>query len=857
MKSIFRLLLLLFSLPAFSQSTINVPSSGTIATENWVKEYFFTQLEKYAVADCDLKATDIVKSGSNLEFGLTGAIDGLNTYSVRITKGSQSWYWNAIPYSSGQRITISGVPSVDSARVTIRPTLRPTCFYSFGYNLGSGGPGPDPDPDPEVNPCLAGPTILSIYNITSTGLTAQFHGNGVSLLTWKIVGPGGETVRTGQIAPSSAILNINFSSAIAVGSYKLRLDGVSCTGFSEQTFTLSGGGGGTDPPPPTGTLVPKYVVQGLPEHLDIVVTGTGSSKTLTDNANFTPPSGYQFRYYINGEQVTQSTRLVNFAWPSEVPVMIYKMQIKTGYTGDAFNWGYDEGWKDPSLGQPFSNNTSVAFTQIVFDDENSGYNPAKQTVQWMDYLPDAPSTDSKIWVAPIGPISTSIQLAAKGVTTFSNYAISSLSSAESNSLINAGKTYDEAVKTPQQLSLPDRGSGQWVPVGQGWPNLWNTQYFDYTPGQSEPLTLQQGSDKGNQYPVAHRLIIFENSENNHAIGAQWGFWRPYYENLTARAQSRFPGLWRIAHNYFTGAIGRYGDADPKGATYGQSPLSLEFNTKSQAHAFLDAPINQWPGSEMLSGGTLASLNSACYGLYFGSPDKTNEHPYRMIYAGDRTHAAGKYLFAYMQEFFEWFPNNYIQINYPTGKFYLQTKMPHSQAQLYNIAVVSRVFLDGFIPFGADGKRPGNFNFPREYNQGLWFPNGSSTPQDPNSFPYWSNPSTNIEFPSDGFEDGIARGMSAYSKTFMQTSGGSRQFLRYRLNGGSWVEPTNNGVHDVVDAYYDKRAIVFAEVKSGKLAVMYLDPFANASVKTLEYQYNGVTYSMPVSSIQAHLKLHTL
>lgn len=855
MKSFIKsLFLLLLALPAFPQSTITVPSSGTIATESWVKEYLFTQLEKYAVADCDLKAVDVVKTGNALEFGLTGAIDGLNTYSVRITKGELAWYWNEVPYAAGQRIRIEGVPSIDTARVVIRPTLRPTCYYSFGYNLGSGGPGPDPDPDPEVLPCAAGPTVQSIYNVTANGLSAQFNGSGVTLLTWKVIDSSNQTIRTGQVAPTSSILNISFSSPIAVGNYTLRLDGVNCTGFSSKAFTMSDGGSG---PPPSGNVVAKYVVTGLPEHMNITVSGTGASKTLTDNADFTPPGGYSFRYYINGQQITQGTRLIGFPWPSDIPVMIYKMQIKNGYTGDAFNWGYDESWKDPTIGQPFSNNTSVAFTQIVFDDENSGYDPAKQTVQWMDYLPDAPATDDKIWFAPIGPISTPTQLIAKGVTVFSNYDLPSLSSSEQNSLIDAGRTYNEAPKTPQQLLLPDRGAGQWVPPGQGWPGIWNTQYFDYSPGQTEPLTTAQGAEKGNQYSVAHRVTVFENSENNHAIGTQWGFWRTYYQNLTARAQARFPGRWRIAHNYFTGVVGRYGDSDARAALYGQSPLALEFNTRAQAKAFLDAPISEWPGSEMLPGGTLETVNSACYGLYFGSPDKTNDHPYRMIYAADRTHAAGKYLFAFMQEFYEWLPNNYIEVRYPTGKFYLQTKMAHSQAQLYNIALVSRVFMDGFIPFGASPKYAGNFNFPRQFNQGLWFPNGSTTPQNPDTFPYWTSPGQSQEWPTDGFEDGIARGMYAYSQTFMQTSGGTRQFLRYRINGGSWVEPQNVKVHDVVDAYHDKRAIVFAEIKSGKMAVMYMNPFADGSVKTIEYQYNGTTYSMQVASIQAHVKLHNL
>lgn len=954
MKQLRALLLLALTLSSWvgygqqTGSTMVFPSSGRQATEAWVQEYIFDQLERYVKADCDLTVSNIAKDGNAFEFSVAVSLPSVTQYTVKIQKGEQKWFWYNVP---GPRIRIQNVPALDSLRVTIRPTQFPTCYVSFRLD-GTVDPDPDPDPDPETpNPtpcpaqpaipvitnitptgltaavsatsiskinwyistaaqpnvylrsgnrafattmtlawadplpagdyvykmeavnctavttktftvvgsgpplpaCKAGPTILSVTNPSTTGLTTQFHGDNVTDIKY-YVKQGTTTVRSGDIKPTSSILNITFSSAIAAGNYTLRLEGANCTGFSEFPFTVVGGGGG---PPPVGNIVAKYVVTGLPEHMGIKVNGTGLTKTLTDTATVTPPSGYTFRYYINGQQVTQATRLINFPWPSDVPVMIYKMQLKVGYTGDAFNWGYDEGWKDPTIGTPFSQNTSVAFTQIIFDDAASGYNPSTQRVQWMDYLPDAPATDDKVWYAPIGPINTPDQLIAKGVTNFSNYDISALPSAKQTELINAGRTYDEAPKTNTQLLLPDRGAGQWVPPGQSWPNVWNTQYFDYTAGQTEPLTVTQGAEKGNQYSVAHRVIIFENSENNHAVSSHWAFWAPYYQNLAARAQARFPGRWRIAHNYFTGAVGRYGDGDSRIASYGQSPLALEFNTRAQAHSFLDAPISQWPGSPMLPGGTTSAINTACYGLYFGSPDRTNEHPYRMIYAADRTHAANIYLMAFMQEFYEWFPNNYIEVRYPTGKFYLQSKMAHSMAQLYNIAVTSRVFCDGFIPFGATAKNSAQFNFPREFNQGLWFPNGATSPQNPDSFPYWSTSGSPQAWPTDGFEDGIARGMYAYSQTFMQTSGGTKQSLRFRVNGGAWIEPGTNYVHDVVDAYYDKRGFVVAEIKAGKMAVMYMDGFADGSVKTVEYQYNGTTYSLQAASIQAVLKLHTL
>lgn len=955
--------LTLASLAGYGQtgSTITYPSSGRAATEAWVQEYIFDQLEKYVKADCDLVVNQIVKDGNAFEFGVTVSLPNVTQYTIKIQKGDQKWFWYNVPYATGSRIRIQNVPAQDSLRVTIRPTQFPTCYVSFRLD-GTIDPSPEPDPDPNPNPsdipcttapsitsttlpqpggvraviaapgvtnynwfvalasapntvlrsgnkttagtvdfawgeslpngiyqlkiqsvncagvatrnftinetappianCTAGPAIISVYNVLSTGLTTQFHGVNVSQIKYIVKDATGASVRTGNISPTSSVLNITFSSAIAPGDYTLRLEGVNCTGFSEKTFTLSGGGGGTDPPVPSGTIVPKFVTQGFPEHMSIVVNGTGSSKTLTDVATVSPPAGYEFRYYINDQLIKQTGRLINFPWPSDVPVTIYKMQIRPD-VGNVLIWGFDEGWKDPNAGKVFSYNTTCAYAAILFDDATSGYNASKKTVQWMDFLPDMPATDDKIWIMPRGTINTPEQLFAKGVTDLSGYSLLGLTTQQINDIANSGRSYDEAVKTPQQLNLPDRGTGQWVPPGQNWPNVWNTQFFDYTPGQTVPLTDQQWADKGNQYFPMHRITIFENMENVHALSPHWSGWRLYYQNLVAKAQARFPNRWRMAHNYFTGALNQYCESCPQDETkrnlYGVRPGILGTSSRAQHKAFLSSAISQWPQSNILPGGNMEMLNSACYSLYINSIDDSRDNAYRMIYSGYLTHKAGKYDIVFSPSTYEWHPNNLKEVVMPTGKFYYHEKMPISLAQLVNYAFISRAFMDGFISWASLPKGDGDFKFAKEYTMGeLWYPNGSTTPQSSTSFPAWTKPGEAYQYPSNGFEDAVARGMYLYSQTWMPTSGGTQSFLRYRLNGGAWVEPLNTNLHDVVDAFVDKRAIVMGQVKNGKLSVMYLDPYANGTVKTLEYQYNGVTYpAMQVSSMMVHAKIHNL
>lgn len=860
LKYLYGLLLSLVSVVSIGQSVVTYPASGHAATEEWVQNYVFDMMERYVKSDCDLSVDNVVQDGTALEFGIRLSLQGVNQYTIKIEKGEEKYWWYSVPYVTGSRLRIEDVPPLDSIRITIRPTQFPTCYYSFGYNAG-GGNNPDPGDSTIVTPdpnCTEGPTILSVSNVTANGLTTQFHGLNVTLMNYKVLDASNNVVRSGQVVPTSAILNLSFSSALPVGSYTLRLEGANCVGFSTFPFTLSGDNGGTSPP--SGNIIAKFITKGLPEHMNIQVTGTGADKKITDLATLTPPDGYEFRYFINDVELKRNSRLIDYPWPSDVPVAIYKFQIRPDVT-NIFTWGRDEGWKDPNAGATFSYNTTCAFATIIFDDAVSGYNINKKVPQWMDYLPDMPATDNKVWVMPKGPISTTGQLEAKGITNFSKYEITSLSAAEQQALQDAGKTYDEVPQTQVQLSLPDRGAGQWKPDGQVYPYIWNTRFFDYTPGQTEPLTLQQGADKGNQYSTAHRIVVFENSEQDHAIGGQWPFWKPYYQNYTNRLQSRFPSRWRVAHNYFTGAINQYPDNSDwasKRAAYGSNPSVLGFMTRLQAKNFLNAPLSDYPPSSLLPGNNMENVNSACYGLYFNSIQDTPNNPYRMIYAAHLTHKASKYLFAFMQSFYEWNPNNLQETIFPEGKFYKYVKMPHSPAQCVNYALISRVFMDGFIPFSSAAKTDGNFRFDRQYwNNSLWYPNGTSSPQNNDGFPYWKQPGQSEAFPTTGFEDAIALGMYQYSQTFMQTSGGPGTFLRFRIDGGAWQEPSNININDVVDAYYDKRGICYGQTKNGKLAVMYMNPYADNSLHTIEYQYNGVTYSMQVASIQAQTKLHNL
>jgi len=377
-KYFLNLLLLIAALPVFSQSVITYPSSGNIATEEWVQNYLFDQLEKYNISDCDLRIDTIFQDGSAIELGLKVSLPDLSNYSIRIIRGSQTWFWNAVPYTVGERMRIEGVPQLDSVRITIRPTAHPTCYIGFNYNLG-GGDNTDPteptDPgNPTIPACSAGPLIQTITNQSQTGLTATFHGNGVTNIAWTIRNVSSQVVtRTGNLTPTSSTVSITYP-LIAAGNYQLTFSGVNCTGTSSLNFTVTANPTDPDPEPdPSEDNVQPFVTyKGFSSQLDLQVTGTSKNWVFNDNSNYALQSGYTWWYMIGSDVISSQNKLTNYSYQSNNPVRILKMAFKTEYGQGAFNkWTSnpaDEsgGYYKMDAGQTFAPNSSGGYVIIIF-----------------------------------------------------------------------------------------------------------------------------------------------------------------------------------------------------------------------------------------------------------------------------------------------------------------------------------------------------------------------------------------------------------------------------------------------------------------------------------------------------------
>jgi len=123
------------------------------------------------------------------------------------------------------------------------------CFWDQlpKYPDGAAPVDPQPNPNPEPNPnptpgnCDRGPAIVNTSNVTPTGLTFQFDGNGVNNIKWEIKSGNSTTVASGTTPQlTSPVVNINYGSTLPAGQYTLEIQGGSCnSAVSSQQITIA------------------------------------------------------------------------------------------------------------------------------------------------------------------------------------------------------------------------------------------------------------------------------------------------------------------------------------------------------------------------------------------------------------------------------------------------------------------------------------------------------------------------------------------------------------------------------------------------------------------------------------------
>jgi len=704
---------------------------------------------------------------------------------------------------------------------------------------------PPPVPLPA---CKRGPTIEGISKITSTSANVLFDGDSVIVIAYEVRRENGSRVVLDSIRPQWNTITVTYP-ALSNGSYFMRIAGKSCkSDTSQRKFTVKTDEGTAPPPVPTGDILIKEIASGLPQNMNIFWTVMpDGTKLFSDSSIVAPPNGNEFWYSINGHIIKQSVPLRNFQWPSNTPLGIWKAMPKKGLTTLA-KWSdrpSDNPFFDVNASQAFPYNDSYPFANYLFEDKNKpGYDVTRQVVHWMDYMPDMRLPAGQVLILPRGNIDPARFLLNKGITHFSKFEI--VNKPDADWLMAEGYGYDEVPQTAEQFGLQDRGPGssRWVPNGVGWPNNWNERFFGpYREGQTEPLTYAQGYQAGLNYTTAYPIVIFENQEQDHAIAAHWSFRRAFYDAFMPRILARWPNAL-VADNYFS-------KLDAGALTLG--------NVNRQANKeILRTPIGLWPRTDLLLGGSLAKTNLVCFGYYLNAPDLDQGLEYKFMFSAKVAKLAGKEEVAFIQSFREDRPNNFVATYMKEGTFYMRTKMHHNPAATINYSFFAQCFGKGLIPFSAASKTDGKFAYNRQYhgeNEGtLWLPKGEKDFASLDRFPYWT---TGKEaFAGGQFEWGVMKGAHLYNDTFAQVKGGVEEFLSFKIDGVQ-IRAINKDYDDLVDAYYDKRGFVYSQRKGDKLAVFYVNSFADASLHDLEYTYQGKTYKMKVHSTIVHPVVHQL
>lgn len=94
---------------------------------------------------------------------------------------------------------------------------------------------PVPKPSPTPSACKAGPELRVIAGVTSTSLTATFHGEEIYGIDYQLLNHAGVVKGSGHITPVNNHPDLSYS-AIDAGNYKLVFTSTHCVGGSSMEF---------------------------------------------------------------------------------------------------------------------------------------------------------------------------------------------------------------------------------------------------------------------------------------------------------------------------------------------------------------------------------------------------------------------------------------------------------------------------------------------------------------------------------------------------------------------------------------------------------------------------------------------
>ncbi|WP_149242597.1 hypothetical protein [Dyadobacter sp. 32] len=702
--------------------------------------------------------------------------------------------------------------------------------------------------DPGLAPCKEGPEIREVSNVTSTSLSALFHGVDITSIRWKITSETDENeLRSGVISPTSNTPGITFA-PLAPGKYLLRFSGGNCKSavtLKPFAFTIKSetsippviegpGVPGVVTPEPS-SVTPAWITRGMPWHLNVEFSGNSGNWHISDSGKEKPDDGYEFRYIVNGELLTQTDALKNYKYESNGPIRILKFQTKPGL--ETLNkWSDSENnyYYSTTAGRPFSHNVTAALYTGVFKGGElgnfsnpipSGYNTTLKNTQWADIV-KFKLPKGHVFHVNKGDAETFQQQFAAGLTHASHYQLPWDNLDSVRLLKKAGLTYNSVPRPEGFLGLNKVGADDW---SKGYNKAW---------WPKGPLDAQAATAKAAVVDL-DAVWIGETLEGDSYMPQNEDMWRHFYRQLRKRYEFEYgkKGIpYYICHNYFQ--LGMPG---------------LNGNPEEEKALFRTPEKNQTL-KVFLPGGTLADNNLIVTAVYLSAPDLQLRTLYNVIYEMALVKTLKMEGGIFLAGVHEWKPNNYLQVNYPEGDFYYGQKIPLDPNIIIGAAFLSQVYGKVYVDWGDTGKSSTNkIDYNPPWSDGLWFPNGATSPA--SNFPYFAS-SGPRKGAYSGSTDLSAFGVNLFAKTFGIVENGESRYLRFRIDGGAWITPGSQQYADeVVDAFHQKRGFVYSRTREGRTAWFYLNAYADNLAHKLDVVLpDGRTVTETVSSAGVHAKL---
>jgi hypothetical protein len=474
--------------------------------------------------------------------------------------------------------------------------------------------------------------------------------------------------------------------------------------------------------------------------------------------------------------------------------------------------------------------TSRTFITLI----PANWDPTDQLPHWLSISPDFTMPTGHVhFVQTAREDWTVAQTLQRGVTHWSRQGIGTEGGGEADfRAANPNNEYNDVPRTREVFpeAYPAVEGGPW------WPN--------------GIFTYNQAKARGESYTIGPRLCIFEFGEGDDYVEEGNGMWAGFYDGLIPRyeAQMVVDGIqFFVCHNYFT----RFGS--------NQSIYQLGQSSQASQQALYTSDPSTWPATLYHPGGNLSKTNLVVIDFYFNDPQALPKRVYQALFHTELLKKMGYFVGLFWFDVHEWFPGFAGMVNLPGGTFERSDKAPLDPSLQLLIPVLAHEYGEVSVEWGiypktsTDKTRIAPFYID---GKDRYYPGGNqSNPQTYPDYAYSGNTYQTLAYLTDVPHFGIR----AWQATGGQTVGGTNYYLRYRIDGGAWVEPVANK-SDTVRAWYEQKWIVKARVLSGQMSICAFSLFADNLSHTLEYQHptdSGITYTATVCGIKPHLDLITL